>query len=189
MAQSARHYALKLGLPFNRRLLWHYQKTEIKASLQKLDSVRAKLIAGTTTFGEAVNRYSEDDQSKFTAGMKSNAEGSNYLTLDQLDKDMVLMMKIISVGEYSQPTEYADDRGKKGVRIIYLKSRSEPHRENLKDDYNKISQRALEEKKNDALEKWFVDKIPTYYIKIDEDFKTCDEMQKWLHSANATVQN
>ena len=164
-------------------------KTEIKASLQKLDSVRAKLIAGTTTFGEAVNKYSEDESSRFTAGMKSNAEGSNYLTLDQLDKDMVLMMKIISVGEYSQPTEFLDDRGKRGVRVVYLKSRSEPHRENIKDDYNKIAQRALEEKKNDALEKWFTDKIPTYYIKIDDDFKTCDEMQKWLHSANSTVIN
>ena len=98
-------------------------------------------------------------------------------------------MKILSIGEYSQPTEFSDDRGKKGVRIVYLKSRSEPHRENVKDDYNKIAQRALEEKKNDALEKWFVEKIPTYYIKIDDDFKTCDEMQKWLHSANSTVKN
>ena len=102
---------------------------------------------------------------------------------------MVLMMKIISVGEYSQPTEFLDERGKRGVRVVYLKSRSEPHRENIKDDYNKIAQRALEEKKNDALEKWFTDKIPTYYIKIDDDFKTCDEMQKWLHSANSTVVN
>ena len=164
-------------------------KTEIKASLQKLDSVRAKLIAGTTTFGEAVNRYTEDDNSKFTGGMKSGQDGSSYLTLDQLDKDMVIMMKILSIGEYSQPTEFSDERGKKGVRIVYLKSRSEPHRENVKDDYNKIAQRALEEKKNDALEKWFVEKIPTYYIKIDDDFKTCDEMQKWLHSANSTVKN
>ncbi len=164
-------------------------KTETKAAIQKLDSVRAKLIVGNTSFGEAVNKYSEDDQSKFTGGMKTNQEGSNYLTLDQLDKDMVMMMRIISVGEYSQPTEFTDERGKKGVRIIYLKSRSEPHRENLKDDYNKVAQRALEEKKSEALEKWFIEKIPTYYIKIDDDFKSCEEMQKWMHSAEATVKN
>lgn len=164
-------------------------KTEIKASLQKLDSVRSKLIAGTINFGEAVNRYTEDESSKFTGGRKTNQEGSSYLTIDQLDKDMVVMMKILSVGEYSQPTEFTDERGKKGVRIVYLLSKSEPHRENIKDDYNKIAQRALEEKKNDALEKWFTESIPTYYIKIDDDFKSCDEMQKWLHSANSTAQN
>lgn len=164
-------------------------KTETKASIQKLDSVRAKLITNGLTFGEAVNKYSEDDGSKFTGGRKTNQEGSTYLTLDQLDKDMVMMMKIIGVGEYSQPVEFTDERGKKGVRIVYLISKSDPHRENVKDDYNKIAQRALEEKKNEELEKWFTEKIPTYYIKIDEDFKTCDEMQKWLHSANSTAKN
>lgn len=164
-------------------------KTETKASIQKLDSVRAKLITSGLTFGEAVNKYSEDEGSKFTGGRKTNQEGSTYLTLDQLDKDMVIMMKIISVGEYSQPTEFTDERGKKGVRIVYLISKSEPHRENVKDDYNKIAQRALEEKKNEELEKWFTEKIPTYYIKIDDDFKGCEEMQKWSHSASATAKN
>lgn len=164
-------------------------KTETKASVQKLDSVRSKLIAGTLNFGEAVSKYTEDDNSKFTGGMKSGQDGSTYLTLDQLDKDMVVMMNTLSVGEYSQPVEFTDERGKKGVRIVYLKNRSEPHRENIKDDFSRISQRALEEKKNDALEKWFTEKIPTYYIKIDDDFKTCSEMEKWLHPANATVKN
>jgi len=102
---------------------------------------------------------------------------------------MVIMMKILNLNEYSQPAEFTDQRGKKGVRVVYLKSKSEPHRENIKDDYNKIAQRALEEKKSDELEKWFAEKIPTYYVKIDEDFKTCEEMQKWIHSPEATVKN
>jgi peptidyl-prolyl cis-trans isomerase SurA len=164
-------------------------KTETKAAMQRLDSVRSKLIAGTTTFGEAVAKYSDDEGSKFTGGRKSNAEGSTYITIDQLDKDMVVMMKDLGVGEYSQPTEFTDERGKKGVRIVYLISRTEPHRENIKDDYNKIAQRALEEKKNNALEKWFTESLPTYYIKIDEEFKTCEEMQKWVNAANASAKN
>ncbi len=164
-------------------------KTESKASIQKLDSIRAKLLTNSITFGEAVNKYSEDDASKFTGGMITNQEGGTSLTLDQLDKDMVIMMKILSLNEYSQPAEFTDQRGKKGVRIVYLKSKTDPHRENIKDDYNKIAQRALEEKKNDELEKWFAEKIPTYYIKIDDDFKGCEEMQKWLHGAEATAKN
>lgn len=164
-------------------------KTEIKTSIQKLDSVRAKLLTNGTTFGEAVNKYSEDDASKFTGGMITNQEGSTSLTLDQLDKDMVIMMKLLSVNEYSQPAEFTDQRGKKGVRIVYLKSKSDPHRENIKDDYNKIAQRALEEKKGEELEKWFADKLPGYYIKIDDDFKDCEEMKKWLPSASATAKN
>lgn len=162
-------------------------KTEINQSKQKLDSVRSKLIAGTIQFGEAVSKYSDDEASKFTGGRKSNNEGSTYITIDQLDKDMVVMMKDLKVGEYSQPTEFTDERGKRGVRVVYLISRTEPHRENLKDDYSRVSQRALEEKKNMALEKWFNEKINTYYIKIDEDYKNCQEMKKWITAAGDAV--
>jgi peptidyl-prolyl cis-trans isomerase SurA len=90
------------------------------------------------------------------------------------------------VGEYSQPSEYTDERGKKGVRIVQLITRTEPHRENLKDDYNKLAQRALDDKKNETLEKWFTKNIPTFYINVDGEYKGCAEMQKWTTNAIAT---
>lgn len=159
---------------------------ETRAEVEKLDTVRSKLIAGTIDFGEAVNRYSNDDEHKFTGGQFLGRDGSGYLTIDQLDKDMVLMLKNLKVGQYSQPTEFMDERGKKGVRIVYLKSRSEPHRENLKDDYNRIAQRALEEKKNQVLEEWFMKKVITYHIMVDDEFKSCPEMKKWLPENTAS---
>ena len=153
---------------------------EIKEGIDKLDSVRAKLIAGTLEFGAAVAKYSDDDASKFTAGQITGRDGSTYVTIDQLDKDMVAMLKNLKVGQYSQPTEYVDERGRKGVRIVYLKTRTEPHRENLKDDYDRVSQRALEEKKNETLEKWFNKKLLTYYVMVDDEYKPCPEMSKWM---------
>jgi peptidyl-prolyl cis-trans isomerase SurA len=163
-------------------------KVELKEAVEKLDSVRAKLIVGTMAFGEAVAKYSNDESSKFTAGMLQGRDGS-FLTIDQLDKDMVVMMKDLKVGQYSQPVEFADPSGKKGIRIVYLKTKTEPHRENMKDDYSRISQRALEEKKNEALESWFNKKIPTYYIMIDEEFKSCPEMKKWTGVTNTAAVN
>jgi peptidyl-prolyl cis-trans isomerase SurA len=162
-------------------------KIELKAGFDKLDSIRALLIAGTLSFGEAVSKYSDDEGSKFNAGGISARDGSSFLTIDQLDKDMVVMLKDLKVGQYSQPTEYVDERGRKGLRIVFLKAQTSPHRENLKDDYNRVSSRALEEKKNEALENWFTKKIPTYYIMIDEEYKTCDEMKKWASNAINTI--
>ena len=156
-------------------------QTEISKAVEKLDSVRTKLMAGTMQFGEAVSKYSDDPNSKFTGGRNTNSEGSTYITIDQLDKDMVLMLKDLKVGQFSRPKEFDDERKKKGVRIVYLISKTEPHRENIKDDYNKISQKALEEKKNEALEKWFNDKVGTYYIKVDDEYKNCEEMKKWIN--------
>lgn len=152
---------------------------EIKEGVNKLDSVRAKLIAGTIDFGTAVSKYSDDDASKFTAGQLTGRDGSTRLTIDQLDKDLVAILKDLQVGQYSQPLEYTDERGRKGVRLVYLKTRTEPHRENLKDDYDRVAQRALEQKKNETLEQWFNKKVVTYHIFIDDEYKSCPEMDKW----------
>jgi peptidyl-prolyl cis-trans isomerase SurA len=150
---------------------------DIAVSKSKLDSVRSRLIAGTLTFGEAVDKYSDDEASKFTAGYKSGA-GGNLVTIDELDKDIVNSLANIKVGQYTQPAEFIDERGKKGVRIVYLQNKTQPHRENLKDDYNKIAQRALEEKKQQAIEKWFLAKLPTYYILVDKDYQECEGIKK-----------
>lgn len=160
-------------------------EAETKAAIDKLDSVRANLISGTITFGEAVSKYTDDENAKYTGGMKQNPiNGGTYLTIDQLDKSLVLMLKELKVGEYSKPLAFTDERQKKGVRIVYLKSRSEPHRENLKDDYNKVASRAIEDKRNDALDRWFATKIPTFYIMIDDDLKSCSQLGTWVKRAS-----
>ena len=65
------------------------------------------------------------------------------------------------------------------MRLVYLNTRTTPHRENIKEDYNKISQRALEEKKQEKLEQWFKDHLPNYYISIDKDFAGCKSLADW----------
>jgi peptidyl-prolyl cis-trans isomerase SurA len=159
---------------------------EVNEAKVRLDSIRSKLVAGTLDFGQAVSKFSEDDNSKFTGGRVPARDGSTFITIDQLDKDMVPMLKDLKPGEFSQPTEFTDQRSKKGVRIIEILTKTEPHRENLKDDYDKVAQVALEEKKNDALEKWFTKKIPSFYVDISDEYKACKELQKW--EASSTVQ-
>jgi peptidyl-prolyl cis-trans isomerase SurA len=154
---------------------------ETEAAVAKLDSIRQQLISGSIGFGEAVAKYSDDENAKFTAGVLMARDGSNYLKIDELDKEMVLLLRSanLSAGQYSKPTAFTDERGKKGVRLVYIISKSEPHRENLKDDYNRIAQRALEQKKNKALQTWFQSRISTYYIMIDGDYRNCDNLSKW----------
>jgi peptidyl-prolyl cis-trans isomerase SurA len=146
----------------------------------KLDTIRSKIIAGTLVFNEAATKYSDDETAKFTGPCLTNREGATRITIDLLDKDMVVLISKMKVGEFSQPQSFADEQGKKGVRIVQLKSRSEPHRMNLRDDYSKISNFALEEKKSKTLEKWIKDKLPTYYIMVDaETGRDCPQVQRF----------
>ena len=135
------------------------------------------------SFGEAVNKYSDDENSKFNGGQIQNRDGSTYITIDQLDKDMVVAIKDLKPGDISKPQTYTDDKGRKMVRLIYLKTRTTPHRENFKDDYNKIAQRALDEKKQNKLEGWFKEHLPSYYISIDKEFSGCKSLDDWFKYA------
>lgn len=159
---------------------------EINQAKEKLDSVRTLLNEGKITFGAAVDRYSEDKGSKFTGGLIANQENSTSVTYDELDKDLMLMVESLKIGQYSEPVEFTDYSGKKGVRIVHLVSRTEPHRENLKDDYDKIAARTLEEKQYDALDAWFAKHLSSFYINIAPEYMYCPEMGKWAE-ASATV--
>jgi len=153
----------------------------IDEATQKLDSVRSQIVNGSLPFGVAVAKYSEDPIAKSTGGQVMGKNGTTFMTIPDLDKDMVLLLKNsnLKVGEISKPSVYKDEQGKTGVRIVQLVSKSEPHRENLRDDYDRIAQRALDQKRSAALEKWFVTKVPTFYIMIDPEYRNCSNLTKW----------
>ncbi len=158
---------------------------EINDAKKHLDSIRRKIIDGSMSFGAAVNKFSDDENSKFNAGaVASPRDGSTYISIDQVDKEMIKPLSILKPGEYSAPHVYTDERSRKVVvRMIYLKNKTAPHRENLKEDYNRVAQRALEEKKSGTLEKWFKEHIPTYYVSIDKEFANCSGLEEWRKSA------
>jgi peptidyl-prolyl cis-trans isomerase SurA len=161
---------------------------EINETKHFLDSVKKDIIANKYTFGEAVNKHSDDDGSKFTGGAISARDGSTYVNYDELpDKDMIVLLKSMKPGDISAPQVYTDDRGRKTVRLVYFRDRTEPHKENLKEDYNRVAARALEVKKAKVLEEWFNEHITNYYINIDEEYQPCSEIKAWTKVANAII--
>lgn len=161
---------------------------EINETVHFLDSVRKDIIANKYSFGEAVNKHSDDEGSKFTGGAISGRDGSTYINYDQLpDKDMVVLLKSMKPGDISAPQVYTDDRGRKTVRLVYFRDLTQPHKENLKEDYNRVAARALEVKKARVLESWFNEHITNYYINIDEEYQPCNEIKEWTKVANSLI--
>jgi peptidyl-prolyl cis-trans isomerase SurA len=160
---------------------------DLQKTLKSLDSVRSDLVSGKLTFPEAVGKYSTDDQSKMTGGMVYDQAGGTSLGIDQLDPEMARAVGEMKIGEYSQPQIYTDNPYTKtrACRILYLKGRTDPHILNMKDDYGKIQQKALEFKQNDFMNKWIAERISTYYIKIDPEYKSCVELKGWFPVAKS----
>jgi len=154
---------------------------DFKRALSQLDSVRAQLVSGKITFNQAVAKYSNDDASKMTGGMITDPQtGSSQLGVSDMDPALALMLDSLEVGAYSQPQVYNMQGGGRATRIVYLVSKTAPHRANLKDDYNRIMQVALGEKKNKLLEQWLANKVSSYYIHIDPDYRDCAVLKPWV---------
>lgn len=157
-------------------------------TIKKLDSVRADLIAGKIAFPQAVGKYSTDEMAKMTGGMILDPRtGSADLELNNLnDPAVVKAASDLKVGEFSQPQVFRDPRTQaQQCRILYLKSRSTPHRLNLKDDYSLIQQKALAKKQNEYLFNWVKGKSNGYYIHVDPEYKDCQELKEWQLDNNA----
>ncbi|HUX84086.1 MAG TPA: peptidylprolyl isomerase [Chitinophagaceae bacterium] len=152
----------------------------IVASMNKLDSIRSNIIAGKANFGEEAVKFSDDPNAKMFAGMLTDQGGSTYLGVEELDPSVMLLVDSLQVGEISHPVTFSDARGNTSTRIVFLKSRSKPHQENLTDDYNTIQQKALLIRQNLALNDWFNKRVPRFYLMVDNDYKHCGEQAKWL---------
>jgi len=156
--------------------------SDLQIGLKKLDSVRADLVSGKISFSEAVGKYSTDEQSKMTGGMVYDNQGNSTLHMEALDAEMARVVSEMKVGEYSQPQIFAEDPGTnaRATRILFLRSRTDPHILNMKDDYAIIQQKALEKKQFEYLNKWINERIESYYIKIDPEYRECRTLKDWF---------
>lgn len=141
-----------------------------------LDSVYVVMQStDTLTFADAALKFSDDKESKNNGGMLINpATGTTKFEMDQVDPQVFFVIDKLKPGEFSQPALVQLPGGKQGYRILYLKSRTEPHRANLKDDYQKIQEAALAEKQQQIMDKWIAKKLESTYFRIADDYKTCE---------------
>jgi peptidyl-prolyl cis-trans isomerase SurA len=85
----------------------------------------------------------------------------------------------MKVGDVSPVIQYVGSDAKQAWRIVYLKSRTEPHKANIQDDYIKLLNMATFEKQKKLIADWIAKKSKTTYIKIDSEFNSCKFDYKW----------
>jgi peptidyl-prolyl cis-trans isomerase SurA len=152
-----------------------YQK-----ALNTLDSIRNLLVTGKMTFQEAVGKFSTDEAAKRTGGMVADPNtGNTMLDITKLDAGMVFILDSLKPGEYSQPQIFLTDQKEKSCRIVYLRTRTSPHKANTVEDYSRIQEVALSQKKQLKMHDWATNKLPTFYLKIAPEYQNCPGLKEW----------
>jgi len=149
---------------------------------QELDSIAVMIENGKYTFEEAITLFS-DDPSKNNGGILLNPmTNTSVFDVEQLDPAIFFVIDKLEVDEISTPAVYKTNKGKDAYRILKLKKRSEPHKANIQDDYDKIQEWALEGKRNTFMVDWIEEKINETFIKVDNDYHDCDYRNTWFQS-------
>jgi len=144
-----------------------------------LDSIHTLIKNGTYTFEEAAAKFSEDKETKNSGGLIYNQQtASSLFEINQLDKQLFMVVDGLKVGEMSKPVA-GQSRDGKFYQIVKLKSQSKPHKANLKDDYQLIVRYATNDAKAAAMNKWIKEKTKSTYIKVDKKFVLCSFMKDW----------
>jgi len=145
-------------------------------AIYKLDSLKTLVEADSLSFDWAAKRYSEDAQTSVNGGLLVNPQTqASTFQLDQLPTKDYYMIRNMAVEDLSEPYESTDHNHKLCYKMLYLKTRTEPHRANLKQDYMLLQDLALMNKNNEVLKAWFEEKKKTTYIRRDLTFDNCGD--------------
>jgi peptidyl-prolyl cis-trans isomerase SurA len=153
----------------------------------KADSVYNDMMKNKNlTFSTAASFYSDDKDTKYNGGMMLNAENvetrSTYIPTDKLDPQIALIVDTMKVGSISKPQLFTDQTGKKSYKILYLKSVTDAHKANLKQDFPKIKEAALSDKINRTVSEWFEKRRKETFIKIDPEYQGCPVLKGWANT-------
>ena len=134
--------------------------------------------------------FSDDEKSKQSGGRIVNPFSGDYLwdlqNVNDIDPQMSRIVETLPIGGFSRPALYENyfDRTS-GLRMVKLLSKSAPHMANLTDDYQLIQMAALNQKRQNVIDKWINQKIMGTFIRINQGYiDGCTFKYNWLKRAD-----
>ena len=170
----------KKGDDFNaRHILMRpvYTAEDQEKGFALLDSLRSEIMHKAVTFELAASFYSEASATKTNGGQMADPNtGSAYFEVDQLKPQDYEAIKDLKVGEISQPFASLDNEGRDGnlvYKIVRLDKVVPSHVATFENDFTQLSEMVMNDKQQEAIDKFIDEKLKTTYIVIDPLFKDC----------------
>jgi peptidyl-prolyl cis-trans isomerase SurA len=128
------------------------------ATVVRLDSIRTAVLGGAN-FAEMAKKYSEDAESNLIGGSMGT------LDLEQMDKSWYATVSPMKEGEISRPAKL-EIGNVYGYHIVWVKKRTPPHAMSLEQDYRRLEQFALNNKRAKEYQTWMAELRKSIYWEI-----------------------
>lgn len=151
-----------------------------KAS-NSLDSLATLIRKGKITFETAALHYSADKNSRNGGGIAINPYTmSSKWKKEELEPVVSKVLDGMKENEISDPFSTIDENQRLVFKIIRLISRTKEHRANLQEDYQHLHDLYLQQKQEEAINKWVSEQQSKTYIHIDDTYMNCNfKFQGW----------
>jgi peptidyl-prolyl cis-trans isomerase SurA len=160
------------------------QPDEAVRAIEKLDSIANNIRKDSITFSRAAMIYSSHKDSRINGGklIKSDPNAREaWHALEELDRETYVIVRDMKIGEISEPFRTTDENGNVVFRIVKIDNQMPAHVADLKNDYQEMYNSTLLNKRSKTYQQWIDKKIGVTYIKISEEFKSCEFANKgWL---------
>jgi peptidyl-prolyl cis-trans isomerase SurA len=152
-----------------------YNRLDLSDAKAYMDSLYTRLQADSVKFEKVAKTESQDLTTNDVGGVISDMQsGEPKMALDaSMDPNLFFLINDMKIGEMTKPLEYRTEDGKTGMRIVKLVKKFDSHTINFRDDYQKIANIALENKKNTVMDDWFKKAVKDVFIKVDPEYEGC----------------
>jgi peptidyl-prolyl cis-trans isomerase SurA len=153
----------------------------LKEAKERLEKIRASIVAGDITFAEAAKESSDRKETRGDGGQMINPRTQDYkFELTKIDPELYYQIQNLKDGEISPVVTETERTGRVKFKILTVTDRINDHEADYATDYLKIKELALQEKQIGVIKKWQEEKIMDTYIKIGESYKDCEFASNWL---------
>lgn len=157
-------------------------ETDMAKARDLLDSIKNLIEIDSIDFAAAVKKFGDQKTESFNNNgrIKNRTTGNNFFRTDELDPDVYFEIIDLEQGQLSKVIEDKDFGGEPQFRILELQSITKPHKANLKQDYDKISQFAKQGKKAEYFNTWILEKMEETFIEVNVIYKDCENLSKYI---------
>ncbi len=151
----------------------------VKARM-KLDTIVKEIRSDSITFDKAVEKYSQGSNRNNGGYLLNPQSGSIDFEGEQLDPQVSFIVNKLQPGKISNPVPFKTEDGKDAYRLLYLEKRIPPHKANLKQDYPRIEQWALQAKQRKTIDTWINSHALQTFVRINPEYAQCHFRHTWL---------
>lgn len=157
-------------------------KENINEAREEIEKIRENIVEGTISFDEAAREFSDEEETRESGGQLVNDMTlDKRFDLSKMDPD--LYNKIINLEENEVSSIYTETNSRQQpyFEILTITKRLEEHEADFNEDYARIKELALRQKKIREIQKWQKIKMKDTYIKISKDYRNCEFAQDWIN--------